>query len=73
MGAYGGTVEASKPPPNWHSIIDLTNDNKVDAYDLQLFAQHWLGNELYLSADLNRNQLVDLADFAIFADNWLWP
>jgi hypothetical protein len=73
MGAYGGTATASKSPANWRSIADLTNDNRVDANDLQLFSQYWLGNGVNLPADLNRNQLVDFSDFAIFADNWLWP
>ncbi|MHC4572197.1 MAG: hypothetical protein ACYS0C_09015 [Planctomycetota bacterium] len=73
MGAYGGTVEASKPPANWRSIADLTNDWVVDINDLEVFVKYWLDTGQCIPSDLNRNQTVDFNDFAIFAENWPWP
>jgi hypothetical protein len=42
MGAYGGTAEASKPPANWRSIADMTNDWVVDSNDLKVFVDYWV-------------------------------
>ena len=70
MGAYGGTVEASKTPANWRSIADLTNDWVVDFDDLGVFVGYWLDEGECIPSDLNRSQFVNFFDFAIFAEYW---
>jgi hypothetical protein len=72
MGAYGGTPTASKPPFNWQSIADLTNNGGVDFDDLKVFADYWLDSGKCIPCDLNRSELVDFIDFTILANNWLW-
>jgi len=76
MGAYGGTAEASMPPPDWYNIADMTNDKAVDIEDLLIFAGIWLDTYLDtgpdLPADLNRDKAVNLQDFSILCENWLW-
>jgi hypothetical protein len=70
MGAFGGTAEASKSPPNWRSIADLTNDWVVDSNDLKVFFDYWLNTGECIPGDLNRNQFTNFADFALLANNW---
>jgi hypothetical protein len=70
MGAYGGTVEASKSPTYWRSIADLTNDWVVDNNDLKVFVGYWLQTGECIPSDLNRSQFVDFNDFAIFGRQW---
>jgi len=72
MGAFGGTPTASKSPPDWRSIADLTNDWVVDFNDLAVFVDYWLDSGNCIPADLNRSRSADFADFSIFAENWLW-
>ncbi|UCC23292.1 MAG: right-handed parallel beta-helix repeat-containing protein [Planctomycetota bacterium] len=72
MGAYGGTSTASKPPLNWRSIADLTNDLAVDFNDIGVFVDYWLDIGECLPSDLDRSQSVDFGDFGILADDWLW-
>ncbi|MGB2808288.1 MAG: right-handed parallel beta-helix repeat-containing protein [Sedimentisphaerales bacterium] len=71
MGAYGGTAEAGKSPPNWRGIADITNDWIVDFNDLGVFVGYWLETGECILSDLNRNQSVDFADFALIALHWL--
>ncbi|MGB2808308.1 MAG: right-handed parallel beta-helix repeat-containing protein, partial [Sedimentisphaerales bacterium] len=73
MGAYGGTVEASKPPTYWRSIADMTNDWIVDSNDLKVFVGYWLETGECIPSDLNRSQSVDFNDFAIFGLQWSYP
>jgi len=70
MGAYGGTAEASKSPPNWALLADLTNDHIVDFNDLQVFVSYWPDTGQYIPSDLDRSQTVDFTDFGIFAQQW---
>jgi predicted outer membrane repeat protein len=72
MGAYGGTAEASKSPPDWAALADLTNDRAVDYKDLWVFVDYWLEDGLCIPADLSHNQSADFLDFALFADKWRW-
>ncbi|MBN1391344.1 MAG: S8 family serine peptidase [Sedimentisphaerales bacterium] len=72
MGAYGGTVEASKTPVGWRSIADLTNDWVIDINDLEVFVNYWLDSGECIPGDLDRNQLVNFVDYAIFAQQWLY-
>ncbi|MHC4113508.1 MAG: hypothetical protein ACYSUY_20735 [Planctomycetota bacterium] len=67
MGAFGGTAEASKSPPNSALLADLTNDRKVDSNDLRVFVKYWLESGPCLPSDLNRNKFIDFVDFAVFA------
>ncbi len=71
MGAYGGTAEASKPPANWRSIGDMTNDWVVDSNDLKVFVDYWLQTGRCIPSDLNRNQSSDFIDFAFISLDWL--
>ena len=71
MGAYGGTAEASKTPPGWGLLADLTNDGIVDFVDYTWQVRDWLigGNERH--GDLNRDGVVDMLDVALLVDDWL--
>jgi predicted outer membrane repeat protein len=70
MGAYGGTAEASKSPPGWALLADVTNDRKVDSNDLKILTYYWLESGACLPSDFSRDQLVNFADFAILALEW---
>lgn len=70
MGAYGGTVEASKSPPNWRSIADLTNDWIVDPNDLKVFVDYWLDMGLCIPGNLNRSHSTNFRDFTLLAMDW---
>ena len=71
MGAYGGTVEASKTPMEWSLLADLTNDGIVDINDLAAQVEDWLQNDDEQSGDLNCDGTVNFADFALLAGDWL--
>jgi hypothetical protein len=71
MGAYAGTTQASKSPPNWALLADLTNDHIVDYRDLQTLACYWLQAGECIPADLSRDQSVDGVDYALLALQWL--
>jgi len=73
MGAYGGTPQASMSLNSIGNIADLDLDGFRYFGDLELFANKWLYEELFLPEDLNRDGLVDFYDFAIFADIWEEP
>jgi hypothetical protein len=70
MGAYGGTAKASKSPPNWRSMADLTNDWIVDPNDLKVFVDYWLDTGLCIPGDLNRSHSANFRDFALLARDW---
>jgi len=70
MGAYGGTEWASIAPYGWILAADLTNDGKVDFFDLACWADYFLNAGQDLPADLNRDGKVDLADFALLGKDW---
>ena len=67
MGAYGGTVEASKNG----NIADFDVDQEVDFDDLRELFDKWLDGENEI-VNLDLNGCVDFADYSIFAENWLW-
>ena len=73
MGAHGGTPRASFSLSNAGHIANLDNDpaDRIDFYDLQVFADNWLQAEFLIPADLNRNGTVDFIDYAIFVNYWL--
>jgi hypothetical protein len=70
MGAYGGTSEASKSPPNWALLSDMTNNRKNDLADLKILVDYWLTAGQCLPPDLDRNGFVDPADYSIFAQQF---
>jgi predicted outer membrane repeat protein len=72
MGAYGGTSEASKSPPNWAVLADLTNDRVVDYDDMRVFVSFWLKAGPCVPADLTHDQFANILDFAVFAADWAW-
>jgi len=71
MGAYGGTVEASKTPASWSLLADLTNDGTADFQDFTYLAADWLTEANDRPADLSRDGNIDTADLAVFVDDWL--
>jgi hypothetical protein len=70
MGAYGGTAEASKSPPYWRSIADMTNNWIVDSNDLKVFCGYWLQTGECIPGDFDRSRSVDFNDFAILGGQW---
>jgi hypothetical protein len=68
MGAFGGTIQASKSPAG--SLADLNGDGSVNYADVMILAQKWL-NQGLLAEDLDENGTVDFKDVALLADNWL--
>ena len=71
MGAYGGTIEASKTPADFSLLADLTNDGIADYLDLYHWSDYWLGVTELLPSDLNRDGKTNLADYCLFAQDWL--
>ena len=71
MGAYGGTVEASKTPAGWGILGDLTNDGIVNQADYGEQAKDWLGSAPEQPGDLNRNGQVELMDVWLMGEDWL--
>jgi hypothetical protein len=51
---------------------DITIDGKVDAFDLNILANHWqqAGNGVWSSGDLTADGVVDAFDLNILAANW---
>lgn len=72
MGAFGQTIQASTPPPNWALLADINNDGFVDLTDFVYFARdfHYLGE--LSPADLNRSETVGIQDLGLFASDWLF-
>ncbi len=83
MGAYGGTIEASKsyfgkPTCPFHMPADINDDCRVDALDLRIMLAQWLkrcqtspsGRIMMLSGDLDADCTVGRIDFAILANSW---
>ena len=71
MGAAGGTVKASIPPPEWRLLADLDNDGITNNIDFAWFAGYWLAKGSELPADLDRNGSVDISDLKLFSDDWM--
>ena len=72
IGAYGGTVEASKTPAGWGLLADLTNNRAVEMSDFAGLAADWrrIGDEL--PGDLDRSGMtVNISDLVLFAGGWL--
>ncbi len=42
MGAYGGTIEASKSVNEWPNPADINHDGLVNMLDVALLAESWL-------------------------------
>ena len=71
MGAAGGTVKASIPPPEWRLLADIDNDGITNNIDFAWFAGYWLAKGSELPADLDRNGSVDISDLKLFSDDWM--
>lgn len=71
MGAYGGTVAASKTPIDWSLLADLTNDGVVDGQDFAYQAKDHEAPGEERPGDLNRNGAVDMDDVATLIGTWL--
>ncbi|NIP28251.1 MAG: hypothetical protein GWN67_08805 [Phycisphaerae bacterium] len=68
MGAYGGTVQASKSP---RKAADFTDDMIVNYKDLKIFTDYWLETGEFVPCDLNGSKFVNFIDFTFFAEDWL--
>ena len=55
---------------DWCRGSDFDRSGAVDYVDLMIFADHWLGDVIYLLSDLSGNDFVNFADFASLADSW---
>ncbi|MCF7957212.1 MAG: hypothetical protein K9M57_02055, partial [Phycisphaerae bacterium] len=42
IGAYGGSIQASRSPNQWPNAADVNRDGRVDLLDIALVAQNWL-------------------------------
>ena len=71
MGAYGGTSEASKTPPEWGWLADLTNDGIVNGEDYIWQAMDWLKMAEKQPGDLNRDGAIDASDLWLLTVDWL--
>ncbi|MFQ6034655.1 MAG: S8 family serine peptidase [Sedimentisphaerales bacterium] len=71
MGAYGGTDQASMPPPGASLLADITNDGLVNMKDFAAQALYWMTAQSRQPGDLNRDGLVDSADLILLAEDWL--
>lgn len=71
MGAYGGTAEASMPPPGCALLGDLSNDGVIDYMDLAGQVEDWLKSANEQPGDLSRDAIVNMVDFAALAGDWL--
>jgi hypothetical protein len=69
MGAYGGTIQASKSKTGFKG--DFNFDGKVNFVDFSYLAKKWQVEESCIE-DLTSDGKVDAADLGIFAKNWLW-
>jgi hypothetical protein len=73
IGFYGRTPQASMSLSDAGSIanLDYDPDDNVDFYDLRIFVNKWLEEEILIPEDLNRDGIVNFIDYAIFAEHWL--
>ena len=71
MGAYGGTPEASMPPPGWALLCDLDNSGDVNLSDFAPLATAWMETAENQPPDVSRDGTVDLGDLVLFTDDWL--
>ncbi len=71
MGAFGQTIQASTPPPNWALLSDINNDGIVDLTDFAYFARDFRFVGELSPADLNRSETVGIQDLGLFASDWL--
>ena len=55
---------------NWCEGSDFDRSGAVDFADLVIFADHWLGEVIYLLSDLSGDEVVNFADYASLADRW---
>jgi len=67
MGAYGGTVQASKNG----NPGDFDIDGDVDFEDFCELADIWLKEGSFIE-DLFNNGVIDFADLYKFTEEWLW-
>jgi len=70
MGAYAGTAQASMGPHGWAYLGDLTNNRKVNRYDLYVFVEYWMISEERIASDLDRDGETDFRDLALLARDW---
>ncbi|MBN2376150.1 MAG: hypothetical protein JXD22_07110 [Sedimentisphaerales bacterium] len=71
MGAYGGTEEASFPPPVWALLSDVNNDGISNLSDLEAVQSEWLSTSENLPWDFNRDGIINLKDMALLAQEYL--
>jgi hypothetical protein len=70
MGAYGGTSEATLPPPDWSLRADINNDGRVDWRDLHRVASDWGRPTASAYGDLTWDGTIDGRDLAVVGTEW---
>ena len=56
------------PQTVWCGGSDFNRSGTVDFTDLKIFAEHWLGQVVFLLSDLAEDDVVNFNDFAFFAE-----
>ncbi len=58
------------PQTNLCGGSDFNRSGKVDIADLKMFAEHWLGQVIFLLSDLAEDEVVNFKDYAGLANRW---
>jgi len=54
----------------WSGSGDFNRSGTVDVADLKMFAEHWLGDVVFLLSDLAEDDMVNFKDIACLANRW---
>jgi hypothetical protein len=66
---YGVTSSGKTTVTVCNIPADLNRDCVIDAFDLGVFAEHWLSDNQYVDEKLFQDGTVDFADFALLAED----
>jgi hypothetical protein len=71
MGAYGGTLQASRSLSNAGNIADVNRDGIVDSIDLCMMVDYWHTGEPYcdIAPAPFGDGIVDVQDLIVLAEN----
>ncbi|UCC43167.1 MAG: right-handed parallel beta-helix repeat-containing protein [Candidatus Zixiibacteriota bacterium] len=71
MGAYGGTLQASRSLSDAGNIADVNRDGIVDSVDMCMMIDHWGTDEPYcdIAPAPFGDRIVDVQDLVVLAEN----
>jgi len=71
MGAYGGTLQASRSLSDAGNVADVNRDAIVDSADMCMMVDHWHTDEPYcdIAPAPFGDGIVDVQDLAVLAEN----